>query len=213
VEQQKQAFMRFDGKETYVELGNPNELVFFGPITIEAWVRPRALNFLRNIVTHGHTNSPPSEVYLRINSGKYQVGAFNSQDFSTSFDVPSSDVGRWVHLAGVYDGARWVLYRDGELVASTDQPLGNFFVDATWAIGARSGGRERLFQGDIRDVRIWNLARGQQEIKADMNKTLKGDESGLVGYWPLNEGKDVVAHDLTSSKNDGLIRKGTWGSE
>jgi hypothetical protein len=209
----KQAFLRLDGKATYVELGNPNELIFYGPIAIEAWVRPRALNFLRNIVTHGHSNSPPSEVYLRINSGKYQVGSFNGQDFSTSFDVPSSDVGRWVHLAGVYDGVQWVLYRDGELVASTPQPLGNFFVDATWAIGARSGGRERLFQGDIRDVRIWNLARGQQEIKADMNRTLKGDESGLVGYWPLNEGQDVLAHDLTSNKNDGLIRKGTWGSE
>jgi hypothetical protein len=209
----KQVFLRLDGKTSYVELGNPNELIFFGPITIEAWVRPRALNFLRNIVTHGHTNSPPSEVFLRINSGKYQVGSFNGQDFSTSFEVPSADVGSWVHLAGVYDGARWLLYRNGELAASTPHPLGTFFVDATWAIGARSGGRERFFQGDIRDVRIWNIPRGQQEIKADMDRTLEGDESGLVGYWPLNEGQDVVAHDLTSSKNDGLIRKGAWDSK
>ncbi|HEX5745678.1 MAG TPA: LamG domain-containing protein [Archangium sp.] len=209
----KQVFLTLDGKESYIELGNPRELIFFGPITIEAWIRPRSLNGIRNIVVHGHTNSPPAEVYLRINGGKYQVGSFNGQDFSTSADVPPSDVGRWVYLAGVYDGARWVLYRDGELVASAPQPLGAFFVDGSWAIGARGGGRERFFQGDIRDVRIWNLPRGQQEVRADKDRTFTGNEQGLVGYWPLNEGQDVVARDLSPSKIDGLIRDATWGSE
>ncbi|REG37538.1 concanavalin A-like lectin/glucanase superfamily protein [Archangium gephyra] len=209
----KQAFLSLDGKGGYVELGNPRELIFFGPITIEAWIRPRSLNGLRNIVVHGHTHSPQAEVYLRINNGKYQVGSFNGQDFSTSADIPTSDVGRWVYLAGVYDGARWVLYRDGEMMASTPHPLGTFFVDGPWAIGARGGGRERFFQGDIRDVRIWNLPRGQQEVRADKDRTFTGNEQGLVGYWPLNEGQDVLARDLSPSKNDGLIRDATWGSE
>ncbi|MFE8598101.1 LamG domain-containing protein [Archangium violaceum] len=209
----KKAFLSLDGKQSYVELGNPRELIFFGPITIEAWIRPRSLNGIRNIVVHGHTNSPPAEVYLRIINGKYQVGSFNGQDFSASADVPPTDVGRWVYLAGVYDGAQWVLYRDGELMASSPQTLGAFFVDGTWGIGARGGGRERFFQGDIRDVRIWNLPRGQQEVRADKDRTFTGDEQGLVGYWPLNEGQDVVARDLSPSKNDGLIRDATWSSE
>ena len=188
-------------------------LIFFGPVTIEAWIRPRSLNGLRNIVVHGHVNSPPTEVYLRINGGRYQVGSFNGQDFSTSADVPSSDVGRWVYLAGVYDGARWLLYRDGELLASTPQPAGVFYVDGTWAIGARGGGRERFFQGDIRDVRIWKIPRGEQEVRADKDRTFTGKEPGLVGYWPLNEGQDVVARDLSPSKIDGIIRDATWDSE
>lgn len=210
---EKKAFLSLDGKESYVELGNPKELIFFGPITIEAWIRPRSLNGIRNIVVHGHTNSPPSEVYLRIISGKYQVGSFNGQDFSTSADVPSSDVGRWVYLAGVYDGARWLLYRDGELLASTPQPVGAFFVDGSWAIGARGGGRERFFQGDIRDVRIWNMPRGEQEVRADKDRTFTGKEQGLVGYWPLNEGDGFLANDISPSENHGFIRDATWGSE
>lgn len=209
----KQAFLRLDAKDAYVELGNPRALTFFGPITLEAWIRPRALNGLRNIVVHGHSNSPPSEVYLRINNGRYQVGSFNGTDFSTSAEVPSSDVGTWVHLAGVYDGARWVLYRNGELAASTAHPVGALFVDAPWGIGARGGGRERFFQGDLRDVRIWKIPRGQQEIRADMKRTLSGNEPGLMGYWPLNEGQDVVARELSPNKNDGLIRHGAWGTE
>jgi Concanavalin A-like lectin/glucanases superfamily len=209
----KKAFLSFDGKESYIELGNPRELLFFGPITIEAWVRPRSLNGIRNIVVHGYSRSPPAEVYLRINNGNYQVGSWNGQDFATSAEVPTSDVGRWVYLAGVYDGARWILYRDGELLSSTPHPLGAFFVDGAWSIGARGGGLERFFQGDIRDVRIWNMPRGQQEVRADMERTFTGKEPGLVGYWPLNEGQDVVVRDLSPSKNDGVIRKGTWGTE
>src|SRR5262249_26492933 len=102
----KVTFLNFDGKQSYIELSNPQELTFFGPITIEAWVRPRSLNGLRNIVAHGYSSSPLTEVYLRINGGKYQVCSFlNGQDFSTTADVPTTDVGRWVYLAGVYDGA------------------------------------------------------------------------------------------------------------
>lgn len=210
----KVTFLNFDGKQSFIELSNPNELAFFGPITIEAWVRPRSLNGLRNIVAHGYSSSPVNEVYLRINAGKYQVGAFlNGQDFSTTADVPTTDVGRWVYIAAVYDGARWILYRDGELLASTPQTLGNFFVDASWSIGARGGGRDRFFQGDIRDVRIWNQPRGQDEVRGDKDRTFTGKEQGLVGYWPLNEGKDVVARDASPSKLDGLIRGAEWGEE
>lgn len=211
----KVTFLNFDGQASFIELSNPKELIFFGPITLEAWIRPRSLNGIRDIVAHGYSGgSPVNEVYFRINGGKYQVGAFlNGQDFSTSADVPTTDVGRWVYLAAVYDGARWILYRDGELLASTPQSIGNFFVDASWAIGARGGGRERFFQGDIRDVRIWNLPRGQDEVRADKDRTFTGKEKGLVAYWPLNEGKDVVARDASPNKLDGLIRDAEWDSE
>ena len=77
----------------------------------------------------------------------------------------------------------------------------------------RGGGRERFFQGDVRDVRLWKMPRGQQEIRADMKRTLSGEEPGLVGYWPLNERQDVLARDLSPNKNDGVIRKGAWGTE
>jgi hypothetical protein len=209
----KQVFLRLDQKDAFVELGNPRHLNFFGPITIEVWIRPRALNGLRNIVAHGYDSSPAGEVFLRINSGRYEVGSWNGQDAKTTAGIPSEDVGTWVHLAGVYDGARWILYRNGELAGSTAQTMGSTFVGAPWAIGARGGGPERFFGGDIRDVRLWRIPRGQQEIRADMKRTLTGEESGLVGYWPLNEGADVLARDLSSHKSDGVIRKGGWGTE
>lgn len=38
-----------------------------------------------------------------------------------------------------------------------------------------------------------------------------GDESGLAGYWPLNDGHDsAMAKDLSGTGNDGVVSKAVW---
>lgn len=70
-----------------------------------------------------------------------------------------------------------------------------------------------FFKGNITDVRIWNYARSQQEILDAMNAELRGDESGLVGYWKLNEGKGSIANDSSIYGNDGrVLGTSTWES-
>ena len=41
---------------------------------------------------------------------------------------------------------------------------------------------------DIKEIRLWNIARTFDDIKSDENKTLNGNENGLIGYW-LNGAK------------------------
>jgi len=45
----------------------------------------------------------------------------------------------------------------------------------------------RNFDGKMAEVRIWNKARTQKEIKADMSRRLSGWEANFVAYWPLDE--------------------------
>ena len=205
-------YQSFDGRSTYIELGNPRALDFTGLVTLEAWIRPRTLEGLRDIVAHGYTTHPDAELYLRIDNGHYQVGSWGPQDSGASAPAPATDVGQWVHLAGVYDGSRWILYRNGEVLASNPGAPGAVSVPGPWAIGARGGGTERFFLGDIRDVRIWNLPRTQQELRGGMSQLPAGIALGLMGDWPMNEGQGSLAEDVTSNGNDGLIRQGTWGS-
>jgi len=58
------------------------------------------------------------------------------------------------------------------------------------------------------DVSIWNTALSQSAIQADMNQTLTGSESGLVGSWLFNEGAGGVAHDQTANHNDASLGGG-----
>lgn len=41
-----------------------------------------------------------------------------------------------------------------------------------------------------------------------------GNDTGLKGYWNLNEGTSSTANDATANKNDGILLNGpTWNSD
>jgi hypothetical protein len=200
--------LHFDGSSQFVDLGNPTDLNFSGPITLEAWIKPETSSGVQDIVAHGYQLSPSAaEVYLRIANGNYQVGSWNGSDSSASAAMPASDVGQWVHLAGVYDGTHWLLYRNGVLIdSSAATTQGALPVSSTdWAIGARGTGTERFFQGSIDDVRIWNVGRSAAQVQADMGSALAGAPAGLVADYRFDETDGVTAADATANHNTGML--------
>jgi Concanavalin A-like lectin/glucanases superfamily/K319L-like, PKD domain len=203
--------LRLDGQSQSVQIPNERHLNFGGVITIEAWIRPVAPDRagVTNIVAHGHVDAPAGEVYLRIvrdtQSLRYQIGSWNGADHLAAMDMPDADKGgdKWVHLAGVYDGAAWRLYRNGTLAATQADAVGALPVDAGWAIGSRAGHPERLFTGGVDEVRIWRRARTAEEIEADRLRRLGGNEADLVGYWRFDDG---AAQDFSRYRNHGTVQ-------
>ena len=80
---------------------------------------------------------------------------------------PSIRNGNWRHLAGVWDGANILLYIDGEVVISgkCEGELGTN-VKSVY-IGSRNGG-ERFLIAAVDEVRLYNRALTEEEIKTDM---------------------------------------------
>ena len=72
-------------------------------------------------------------------------------------------------------------------------------------IGIRATDSYRAFQGGIDEVRIWTRTLTQEEIQANMNGELSGDEPGLVAYYNFNESAGQTAYDNTSNQNDGTL--------
>jgi hypothetical protein len=73
-------------------------------------------------------------------------------------------------------------------------------------IGAYKDNNEtHPFDEKIAEVRLWKVARTQQEIQKNLHQPLVGNELGLVGYWPLNEGSSNTAYDKTSNAMIGII--------
>jgi hypothetical protein len=203
--------LQFNGVNQFVDLGRPTDLNFSGQITLEAWIKPGSTAGLQDIISHGYQTSPNlAEVFLRINNGTYQVGSWNGNNSFASAAMPATDVGQWVHLAGVYNGTQWLLYRNGVLITgSTPSTQGALTVDSTnWAIGARGTGTERFFQGSIDNVSIWHVGRSAAQIQAEMSSGLKGSETGLVAYYRLDETSGLQATDATANHNDGKLGGG-----
>ncbi len=52
---------------------------------------------------------------------------------------------------------------------------------------------------------MWNVARTQAQIQANMNKTLVGNESGLVAYYPMDVNNNWEIIDKTSNANHAKV--------
>ncbi|HET8912099.1 MAG TPA: LamG-like jellyroll fold domain-containing protein, partial [Ktedonobacteraceae bacterium] len=187
-----------NGNSVYADIGNPDNLQITNQITLQAWIKPTARDGLRNIIAHGYNAAPAGEVYLRIANGQYQVGSWDSVDHFAASPMPLSDLGRWVHLSGTYDGTRWILYRNGQPVATSQDATGAVQVQASWAMGARGGGGERFYSGLLRRVAIWKTYRTAQQVMNDMLSSPDQNDPDLAVYWPLDDGRSPLPNDQTA---------------
>lgn len=96
--------------------------------------------------------------------------------------------------SAVYDGTDMILYEEGterartassQLLVASGEPLfiGNDFAGAT----------DEPFHGVVDEVRIWNTARTEAEIRARMVLPLSGLEAGLASYFPFDDAPLEVA--------------------
>jgi hypothetical protein len=161
--------LSFDGVDQLIDLGNPESLNVSGNVTLSAWVRPLALDEYRNVVGHGYRWMPNGDLALRIFDEDYEFTAWDGMDHMASAPVPPGDVDNWHHLAGVYDGESYRLYRDGELIVVHPDAFQPMQVDAPWAIGGRAATMPlegRHFSGLIDEVRIYGRALSDDEVRA-----------------------------------------------
>ena len=123
-------------------------------------------------------------------------------DFSTKY----SD--RWLNISGVFKGEEYLkLLINGEEVASleTDIPETIKPEKSTPTYIGYSTRNPGHLNGIIDEVRIWDIAKTEAQIKENLDQGITGDEEGLIGYWDFNEGKGSTVHDLTANKNHGKI--------
>jgi len=157
--------LSFDGVDDYVEI--PDFSGVNDQITITAWV------FLPT--KDQPTNYPPilekfenwgNRIWLNLitTSEKVHLGyALDGQDWR--FISTSIDYNRWVFVAGVVNGRKMKIYIDGLLKIE-----GQHEYDFDWAsinapIRMGKGLDKRILNGTIDEVRIFNRALSENEIK------------------------------------------------
>ena len=66
------------------------------------------------------------------------------------------------------------------------------------------------FDGQVSEVRLWNIVRSQEDISGFRSWTLNGNEAGLVGYWKMAEGSGTVLADETVNNSNGTCLATAW---
>jgi hypothetical protein len=187
----------YDGSSGYVEVADNNTLDFTSNYTLEAWIYPEGFDFLGGIISK-YQEAGANGYYLRLRIDSPYTG-LNFDGLSTAQGI--LEPGRWFHIAAVNNNGTRILYVDGipralsgaaDVIQANNNPL---------TIGADYLGSARYFNGKIDEVRIWNVARSEQELQENMHLTLKGNETGLVSYWQFNEGAGAGVADKIHGNN------------
>ena len=210
--------LHLDGNSSFVEIADSDALNDISQqVTVTAWIKPTSF-----------PNGPAAIIYkgdqqtLNINNQSYGLwlqgdGAIRftasprNQEGRTMLSAPSAvGLNTWHHVAGVIDGNKNVikLFIDGTEVGNRDFRRGGFYKSQyPLRIGAyhQKGMDSATFNGQIDEVRIWNVARTEAEIREGMNTKLKGDEPGLVGYWRFDEETEGYISDISPNGNAGRL--------
>ncbi|MFW5724922.1 MAG: LamG-like jellyroll fold domain-containing protein [Bacteroidota bacterium] len=114
----------------------------------------------------------------------------------------------WHHWALTWDNASQALalYADDQLVLEQTAPALAASGPIYW--GKRNYTDDNHLYVHLHDIRVWRKALSFNEIVEQMNTALTGNEMGLLGYWPANEGKGNQLTDLARSRNATL--SGNW---
>lgn len=196
----------FDGTNDYVDCGNGASLQISVSVTVEAWayrtVTGANMAVASKLVHAGDREGYSLEI-LDDNTLWFGVGN-NWSDWSGAASSTELEANEWYHLAGTYDGSTVRVYINGVLAGS--QAFGNGITDSQTSlfIGCRTGSGW-FFPGRIEEVRIWDSARSEEQIRESMCRTLIGNEANLVAYYPFNDGSGIGLTDLTTNNNDGTL--------
>ncbi|MCG5644945.1 gliding motility-associated C-terminal domain-containing protein [Flavobacteriaceae bacterium LSUCC0859] len=202
--------LNFDGTNDYVDL---NSNVFGGSsvsnFTIEFWFKPDN-SILNDNQYHNIIGNPEGSSTSKRNPSIWFKNGYLHYDSSDVGKVTTSSVtplSIWYHVSWVKNGTSSILRVNGETVLN-EAISGSLTLYGNYYIGKA----DNYFKGLIDEVRIWNVVRTEDQIRASMNRSLTGNESGLLAYYDFNQetasGSNTGATtliDRTGSGNTGTL--------
>ncbi|MBE8715001.1 DUF1735 and LamG domain-containing protein [Sphingobacterium hungaricum] len=166
--------------------------------TIECWAKMSAYSINNQAIFY--TGSNDHEIYIRFGDANRPYNYLQIKTLGGQVQTASDLVAnRWYHWAFVYDGTTLSIYRDGEADVKFNPPAplgGSVRIDFLQMIASGTYFRDRAQMGE---VRLWNTAISQTQIKNNMYFSINPKNPNLIGYWPMNEGTGNTFNDITGN--------------
>jgi hypothetical protein len=202
--------LNFPGNSSHVDLGEGIKLP--PSYTQELWIRPQSQNsteLVQILLSGDGTEAQASPQIALINQRQLRLSFGDGQSLRSFTTDPLLTMDDWNHVAV-------------SLAPSPIESIYRVFVNGVLQqefkfSGMPRGGSVRFIgsptnsiQGQIDEIRIWDRARSQSEIKADLHQHLTGHELGLISYWRLDEGSGKVIGDQSGNQTNGQLKGVDW---
>ena len=190
----------FDGVDDYVTAPLPavfNDIAN-NEFTIEVWVKPEGNAFSRVVFAQTSSSvftslslSTTNQIYFYVNNSVAEV---------TDATLPQ---GVWSHVACTWLGSssEALVYINGILETTSGGGTSTTGIDNTLTIGSRTDGFQ-FFDGELDEVRIWDVKRTSCEIQGSYNSEFTAAQSNLVLYYNFNQGVPAGTNSTITNLSD-----------
>lgn len=162
------AGIRLDAESSYGIYGNTGQLYFIGPACGEQG----------------------DEAGIGISIGMNGISVYeHSIDHLPAVLVYPVSISQWTHVALVYQDRVPSLYVNGRFVKKGLPSIKSKVYPSLILGGCSPYG---CFQGEMKELRIWNHARTPGQVSCCMHSSLSGEEIGL--YWYSNGKSNLLVH-------------------
>ena len=217
--------LEFDGVGEYVLFGDTGDFMgvesWMGEKSVSLWLKP---GFSAAPVTQ---QSAGEMIFGVDYPGLFGISRANTNGLDRIWiwngDTNGVDTlgipytaGEWMHIAMVHTGDVLYAYLNGEFVGSTAS--GATYAPRNGRVYMGGSGRSqsaRYFDGQIDEVRVWNIGLGSAEIGAWWDQELDNSHpnwSNLAAYYQMSDGVGVVLTDNSGNSRDGSLFGGMGDS-
>ena len=177
----------------YVEVPHSSAFNFTTGFTFEAWVGGSDAGPCSSIAGKDYTQA----WWIGVCGTTLRSYIKGSTSFFDGGKIPSNE---FVHVAVTYDGATRKHYIDGELVASKVES-GPMTTTSTAMRFNSDTAYPPNYATTLDEVRIWNVALTQDQIRAGINTTINAPQPGLVAVYHLdgNANDAIAGHNGTTA--------------
>ena len=194
--------------------------------TIMLWAKTTS-DTDQTLASYGNSSGTGTAFALGLNNwdtsgGGHGVTAHLGNAAITFTPLTATNDGQWHHYAVVVPGSAadgtvslrdLELYQDGHRLTT----ISALFSNDDRAINTGGGNlnlgswfnASTFFNGSMSEASVWSTALTAGQISDYMTTSLGGDETGLSGYWKLNEGTGQTVADSSVNSNSGTLGSST----
>ncbi|MEM9847681.1 MAG: cadherin-like domain-containing protein, partial [Bacteroidota bacterium] len=206
----------FDGEDDHVNLGSFS--FYENSFTVEGWFNASqsAVGEAIFSVREGSNTAIYGEIASN-GSGSFRAIVRSTPGNAggvSMFSTTNVADGQWHHFAVVKEEDDNIyMYIDGELEAISEEPSGDFGTAVYEVVlGTNVTNNTRYFDGQMDEIRFWNIAKSSSQILAQKDCALDGAQNGLVAYYNFDHGIAAGNNagittlvDRTGNGNDGTL--------
>jgi len=186
----------FDGMADFLEIANGFDFASES-FTIEFWAKRNVVGTPQSILSQGIDGN--NTFNLGFNATNQLEVTLKDQTYESTFIV--TDLSSWHHYTLTFNKNSTTAEFTNRFGVTTETSTNNNFYANFLSGGKTYFGKNALndadfFNGSVFEFRIWNKALSPIEVNSRKAESLTGREAGLVGYWPMNEGRGSIARDV-----------------